>query len=233
MPWEEWPIVANRVNRLWDPENTPHHSIIGLTGSGKSYLAINGILKNMCKRDRVLIIDSKGDDPLVSSTGQGCKEIPRLPWGNPRRREDYDSWWRLDVKGTREQKREQVRKALARVYSDGNWVVFLDELRDISDPKPPNLNLAPWVIEIYRKGRSKRISLIGATQSPRWVPAEFYDQASFAWIGRIADEQRQKRLVEIGGMGKQYFPVIASLQRRQWFLTADNGEHLARTTVKV
>lgn len=233
VPWEDWSTVATRVNQLWDPENTPHHSIIGLTGSGKSFLGINGILKPMCAMDRVLIIDSKGDDKLVSNTGQGVTEIPRFTWGNTRRREPFDSWWRINVSDDRAKAQRQVYKALDRVYSEGNWVVFLDEIRDLTDPKPPNLGLSSWVDRIYRKGRSKHISLVACTQAPRWVPASFYDQASFAWIGRLADEQKQKRLLEIGGMGKQFFPAIAGLQRREWLLAADNGEHLARTTVRI
>src|SRR5690349_24944592 len=75
IPWEEWETVQSRVNKMWDPQNTPHHSIIGLTGSGKSFLAVNGILKPMCTWDRVLIIDSKRDDPLVSKIGRAsCRE---------------------------------------------------------------------------------------------------------------------------------------------------------------
>lgn len=238
VPWEEWPTVQHRVNQLWDPENTPHHSIIGLTGSGKSFLGINGILKPMCVWDRVLIIDSKRDDPLVSTVGRPIKDIPKKTWANTRRREPFDQWFRLEVIDglgpvKRREKQAQVHKALERVYKDGDWVVYIDEIRDLTDPKPPNLGLAPWVDEIYRKGRSKRVSIIAATQAPRWVPASFYDQASFAWIGRLADEQKQKRLLEIGGMGKQYFGDISSLQRRQWLLAADNGEHLARTSVRV
>lgn len=232
VPWTPWETVAQRVNKMWDPENTPHMSIIGLTGSGKSYLAINGILKPMCSMDRVLIIDSKGDDKLVSTTGQGVDELPKHAWYSPKRKaQPFDSWWRLNVHDERRKAQVQVFKALERVYNEGNWVVYLDEIRDLSDPKAPNLGLSSWIDRIYRKGRSKHISLIAATQAPRWVPASFYDQASFAWIGRLADEQKQKRLLEIGGMNKSYFPYVAGLQRREWLLTADNGEHLLRTKV--
>jgi len=89
----DWRSVHQFVNRLWDPENTPHHSIIGLTGSGKSYLAINGLLKPMCKDDRVLIIDCKRNDPLVGSVGKPVTEIPPKTW-NTRKREPMDSWFR-------------------------------------------------------------------------------------------------------------------------------------------
>jgi hypothetical protein len=239
VPWTPWAQVVPRVNKLWDPENTPHHSIIALTGGGKSYLGVNGILKPMCALDRVLIIDSKGDDPLVSSVGRPVKELPRhnLWMGNQRKKEPYDSWWRLEVSqdrvgAGRRKAQEQVFKALERVYREGNWVVYFDEIRDLTDPKPPNLGLNAHVDQIYRLGRSRHVSIIAATQAPRWVPASFYDQASFAWIGRIRDEQKQKRLLEIGGLTKSYLPIISGLERRQWFLSADQGEHTLRTKVE-
>lgn len=232
--WADWSYVRNYVNANWDPENCPHHSIIGLTGSGKSYLAIKGIL-SMCQRDRVLIVDTKGDDKLVSVTGKPITEIPRNPWYLPlgqRRDEPRQFWYRLVVSDDPHKAREQVHAALKRVYDDGNWVVYLDEIYDITASRAPNLNLAPWVERVYKKGRSRHVSMIAATQSPAWVPRVFYDQASFAWIGRIRDRERQKRLLEIGGMDRQDLSVLATLKRRQWLLAADNGEYFARTIVK-
>lgn len=233
VPWVEWRALISKVNMMWDPENSPHHSIVGLTGAGKSYLAINGILRPMCPNDRVLIIDTKHDDPLVSTTGRACSEIPKDTWWQAGRREaDRDKWFRLVVSDDRSKGRAQVYKALARVYSEGDWVVYFDELRDLTDPaRDSGLGLKATVDHIYRKGRSRRISIVASTQSPSWVPRSFYDQASFAWLGRIRDEQRQKRLLEIGGMTKDMLPNIAELERRQWLLSADNGEYFARSKV--
>ncbi|MGH7238512.1 MAG: type IV secretory system conjugative DNA transfer family protein [Candidatus Saccharimonadales bacterium] len=236
-PWMPWANCRRTVDKMWDPLNTPHHSIIGLTGSGKSYLAINGIL-SMAQYDRVLIVDTKQDDPLVSKTGTAIEELPNRTWYQQLHRYESSkkkprgSWWRLVVKDDPIEARMQVHGALKRVYDEGNWIVFLDEIRDITDPKPPNINLGPWVDRLYRKGRSRRISVIAGTQSPAWVPRTFYDQASFAWIGRLRDEQRQKRLLEIGGMSRKALPILSSLERRQWLLAADNGEFFARTKVE-
>lgn len=232
-PWLHWPKVMQYVNRAWDPENAPHHAIIGLTGCGKSYLAVNGILRPMCSMDRVLLIDTKGDDPLVSKQGRAVKllETPPVWKGMLRKERPYMHWQRLVVSDDREEAQHQVRHALQTVYKQGNWVVYIDEIRDVTDAVDPGLGLSPWVNVLYRKGRSRHISVIAGTQSPSWVPRSFYDQASFAWIGRIRDEERQKRLREIGGMTKDALPVIAGLQRRQWLLSADNGEYFARTQV--
>lgn len=231
MPWIEWRDLAPRIDSMWDPENTPHHSVIGLTGAGKSFLVVNGLL-SMCNDDRVLIIDTKGDDPLISRTGKAVKTLPRTTW-KARNRKPREHWYRLQVSDSREEARKQVMVSLQRAYDEGEWVIVFDEIRDITDPRSPGLGLLPWVDRIYRKGRSRHVSIIASTQAPRWVPSSFYDQASFAWIGRLRDEQRQKRLLEIGGLAKSELPVIAQLRRRQWLLAADNGEFFARTMVKV
>lgn len=235
IPTVAWPTVQHYVNHAWDPENAPHHALIGLTGSGKTYLGINGILGTMCKRDRVLLLDTKQDDKLLMTAGRPVEAIPANPWyvgiNRSKRQADRAFWYRLVVSDEYEKGRGQIFEALNRVYKEGDWVVFVDEMFDITSPRRPFFNLSPQIEQILRKGRSRRVSVVGATQSPAWVPRTFYDQASFAWIGRIRDKERQKRLVEIGGLTKEDLSVVSALKRREWLLAADNGEYFAKTTV--
>lgn len=235
--WVPWPSVRHQLNTLWDPENTPHHAIVGLTGSGKSYLTVNGIL-SLCNYSRVLLIDTKGDDDVLNDCGaKPCTELPNKTWyqalaHNPRRK-PREHWYRLVVDEHPAKARLQVYKALRQIYEvdGGDWILVLDEIRDLTDTKPPNLNLGPYIDRIYRKGRNKHLPIVAGTQSPAWVPSNFYTQASFAWIGRIRDEQRQKRLLEIGGLSKDALETIKNLQRRQWLFSGDNGEYFAITQV--
>lgn len=236
VPWEDWHALWPKVNQAWDPENTPHHSIIGLTGSGKSYLGINGILKPMCPMDRVVILDVKRDDKLVSTTGRAVRELPRNTWYTKMGRrgdEPFDNWWRIVVHEDTAKAKEQVYNVLRRVFQEGNYVLFVDELHYVTSREQGFLGLGAPMEKIYRYGRNKHVSVVAATQSPRWITGSFYDQASFAWIGHIRDELRQKRLLEIGGMSKKELPYISTLQRREWLLSADGGQFFARTTVKI
>jgi hypothetical protein len=222
---------------MWDPENNPHHSIIAGTGGGKSFLAINGILKPMCAMDRVLIVDCKRNDKLVASVGKPVFEIPPKTWPT-RKREPMDAWFRLTVHDQfrnegRGKAKLQVFNALERVYNEGDWVVYLDEIQDLGGIRQPNLGLGMHIDEVYRKGRSRNVSVIASTQAPRYVPGSFYDQASWAWIGRLADEDRRKRMREIGGLPKEAMPEVSSIQKRHFLLCANDGEEFYRTTVKV
>lgn len=231
-PWTGWQAVRSRVDQLWDPENSPHHALIGLTGSGKSYLATRGILE-LCKFDRVLVIDTKGDDDAVR-IGQKVDRLPKHTWYSAlgRKRDGpREKWYRIVAPDDRKAGHDIVGDALTTAYNDGDWVIYIDELWEVTGKGSEGLGLEDVMSKIWRKGRSRRVSVVAATQSPVMVPRLFYDQASFAWIGHIRDEDRQKRLLEIGGMSKKELPVIASLKKREWLLSANEGEFFARTMV--
>lgn len=232
-PWTPWRTVRSTIDKLWDPQNSPHHAIIGLTGSGKSYLATRGILET-CQQDRVLIIDTKGDDESVR-IGRVVKKLPKHTWYSALgRRQDgpKEKWYRIVVPDNRQAGHDIVGEALSNAYDEGDWVVYIDELWEVTGRGTEGLGLEGIMSKLWRKGRSQHLSVVAATQTPVAVPRLFYDQASFAWIGHIRDEERQKRLLEIGGMSKKELPIISSLKKRQWLLSANEGEYFARTVVQ-
>lgn len=231
-PWTPWHSVRQQIDHMWDPENAAHHAIIGLTRSGKSYLAVHGIL-DLCKYDRVLIVDTKGDDH-TTQVGKPVQRLPKNAWyQNIGKREDqpYQEWFRLVAPDNRAKATDLIGEALNRVYDEGEWVVYIDELWEVTGHGSEGLGLDGIMSKLWRKGGYRHVSVVAATQSPVAVPRLFYDQAAFAWIGRIRDEDRQRRLLEIGGLTKADLPVLATLKRREWLLAADNGEYFARTTV--
>lgn len=235
-PWTSWSTVESAVNKAWDPENEPHHLVVGATGSGKSYLVANGILKPMCSKDRVLIIDTKGDDKTISQIGKPIHDLPRRTWytGMQSRKKPMSEWYRLITDDDNDKARYQVAKALTHCIDEGNWVIYLDEAAEVCEPtKPVGLGLGGIVSHGMRKGRSRHVSFINATQAPVWVPRWLVDQSSFVWIGRIRDEERHKRLIQVGGMPKKDLPFLASLQKREWMLAADPIDLFYRTKVEL
>lgn len=233
-PWTPWPRVQNYVNSLWDPEQIPHHSIVAQTRGGKTFLATEGILKPMCKYDRVLIVDTKGDDPSLQ-VGQPVKRIPKNTWytGMGRRRDKpYEKWYRVIAPKNRQSAHDMIGEVLDNCYDEGEWVIYIDELWEVTGKfHEDGLDLGGIMSRLWRKGGYRHVSVVSGTQTPVAVPRLFYDQAGFAWIGAIRDEDRQKRLLEIGGISKKDLPVLSTLKRRQWLLCADGGEYFARTIV--
>lgn len=218
IPEVPWATIQSRLASKWVIVDAPHHSIMGQTRSGKSYLTRHGILK-VCEWDRVLFIDGKGDDPTISGLG---RVVSRFPSKLSRSRqqlfrddERQGNWFRLVTSMDWNVARDQVGEALTRVMQEGNWVVVIDELRYITDTRAPGLNLAPQWEAIVLRGGSKGVGLVNLTQEPRWVRGSFYTQGSFYWFSRVEDEAAQKRISEIGS-SRALLEKLASIPRRSW-----------------
>src|SRR5215469_5289266 len=233
IPTRSWDEVQKRVSLLWQPEYAPHHSILGQNGAGKSYLIVNGLLP-LCKLDSVLLLDCKGDDPVLNGTK--ARPVTSIPakWKRALSNNDeYDNWFRLRVSDETEKARDQVGRALDTVYDEGGWTVVLDETRAISDPRSPGLGLQPLLDRLWLRGRSRKICVIASTQAPRWVPTSFYDQCQFAWCSRIRDDRAHERIMEIGSMTRAHIPHIASIRKRRWLYMDDEEDEtwLAETGI--
>lgn len=231
MPWE---AVRSRVHEYWEAREAPHHTVMGQTRSGKSFLVRHGILP-LCKLDKVLIIDAKGNDKTLEGLGRPVTAIPR--WQRTVRqmiREERpgDNWFRLIVQRGQSAGHDQVGEAIEQVYQEGDWIVVVDELRHLVDREYPGLNLKPQWEELMLRGGSRGISLINLSQEPKWLPSSYYTQASFYWISRIEDEAVQKRVTEIGS-SRALLPHLQTVPKRRW-LYMDNLEDdrfFARTMV--
>lgn len=220
-----WREVIRRVDALWKPELAPHHSILGQNGSGKTHLIVHGLLP-LCLDDKVCILDSKGDDPVLRASG--AKSVRTLP-SNLKRvtfddNQPKSAWYRLVISDDIGRAQDQVGATLERIYREGNWVVIIDETRAISDPRSPGLGLQPQLDRLWLRGRSRGISVIAATQAPRWVPSSFYDQCQFVWCSRIRDERAHQRIMEIGSMTRAHIPHIARVRKRRWLYMDDEEE---------
>src|SRR6516165_11641041 len=80
IPHKPWNEVKFDIYKRWRPKDSPHHSIISLSGGGKSYLATRGLLPMRGWR-RNLIIDVKGDDETLKDVGKRVRELPKNdPW---------------------------------------------------------------------------------------------------------------------------------------------------------
>lgn len=230
IPRRSWNEVQYDVYDRWKPKDSPHHSIISLSGGGKSFLATRGLLPMRGWR-RTLIIDNKGDDETLRDVGRSIRQVPRKDPYFRKRQQPDSLWYRLMVSDDWGKAREQVKDALAQCYSQGNWTIFVDECRNLTDPRVPSLNLRSYVEQIWLRGRSRGVEMVSMTQAPRWVPSSFYDQPSFVWIGRINDERAHQRLREIGGLRREHLPIIQKLQRREFLVVGDGGDYTAITKV--
>ena len=225
IPDVPWPVIRSRLQRHWVIRDAPHHSVMGQTRSGKSYLMRYGIL-DVCRYERVIIIDCKGDDATLSGLGKVVTRFPSKGLRSIKQlREDddpYGNWYRLVISLDWAVARDQVGEALTRVMQEGDWIVVIDELRVITDTREPGLNLAPQWEAIILRGGGKGVGAVNLTQEPRWVRGSFYTQGSFYWFSRVEDEAAQKRIGEIGS-SRSLMEKLITIPRRRW-IYMDNLE---------
>ncbi len=174
------------------------------------------------------VIDVKGDDPTWAGFGKPVKAIPRFHWNN-KEPEHY----RLIVPEAVDEGKMVVTTALDRMYREGNWVIVVDELRALTDPRPPNLGLQPLLDRVWLRGRSRELTLVAGTQAPRWVPSSFYDQPTHVFISRIRDTDVQKRAREIGGFDRSMDHVLNALPKQDWLYVGDSGDVVMHSKVEV
>ncbi len=226
IPRVSWPVIRSRLQRMWFVRDAPHHSLIGQTRSGKSYLARHGILPT-CAYDRVLFIDCKGDDPTINGLGTPVHRFPRRTKRMTRQMlqdetKARQNWFRLITHPDFTVAREQVGEALQSAFREGNWIIVADELRYLADAKEPGLGLKGLYEQIILRGGSRGVGMVSLTQEPRWVPGSFYTQSSFYWFSRIEDEAALKRVSEVGS-SRALLPLLTTIPRHHW-IYMDNLE---------
>lgn len=116
--------------------------------------------------------------------------------------------------------------------SEGTWVVNFDEARVMADL----LKMKAHLIKLWVMGRSQGVTVVAGTQAPRFVPSEFYDQATWLAIGRFRDERIIKRLTEIAGsIGdgvdlKTILPSLVKTKTRREFLIIGPDDYVTITS---
>lgn len=75
--------------------------------------------------------------------------------------------------------------------------MYADETRLLTGAE--YLGLGAHLDAVWISGRSRGITLLAASQAPRFLPSSFYEQPTYHAIGRVRDRRAIRRLGEIGG----------------------------------
>jgi hypothetical protein len=211
----------------WDWRQGEHVTIAAPTGWGKTHL---GLALLPYRKYVVVFANKPKDDTMQALTKQGFKVVtewkpvpevhPRvILWPPVKRLNGY-----LGQKVT-------FQEALTRIYEQGSWCVYFDELDYICNV----LKLSPLVELLWRQGRSLGVSVVGGTQRPAFIPLLAYDQASHLFIGRDNDEVNARRYASIAGGGKarvrQVMAVIQSLPKHHFLYISSRTENMVITKV--
>lgn len=170
---------------VFEWEQGQHITLVGRTKSGKTSL----VRRLLPIRDYTVVLATKRKDSSLYDPLR--REGFRL-------QEDLDLDWKKTPKiifrprmrtpnraGLEEQK-EGFEQALIEIFNVGNWCVYADEVRYLTD----NLKLAGVFDVLWLQGRSLGISLVVSTQRPVSIPLLAFDQADhiFCWRQTLKDD---------------------------------------------
>lgn len=240
MPRVTWLDHAAYLDEYWQPGQ--HVGVISPTGKGKTTLVVEGLMP-FWREANVVLIDLKGDDPSLNKFGFTVKALPgRLErWSQEARHRKRPPWYRLLVPGilsgvSHLKQRSLIIQALSAAHQESRkmakkglagWVVVADETMALVD-----LRLDPYLRDLWQRGRSRRMTFIALTQEPRWVPRSFYSQPTHLYIGKILDEDDQKRLGEIAGDSKLIRQVVKGLGKHEFLYIGQGGDIMQIVNVR-
>jgi hypothetical protein len=188
-----WAQHVAWLDAHWQPGE--HCSIIAATGDGKSHL-IRCILEAVWKDARVVVIDPTEDDRNFGHPA--FRTVTKHPTKLQMTVHNKPLWYRT-VPASGRAGREPVQSVMSGARKDREWVIVVDEVRKVTDARDPCYGLAAEYEENMLRARKRDVTMISATQAPRWVPSCFYDQPKYLYLGRIRDRRARIRLEEISG----------------------------------
>ena len=170
-----------------------HVCVIGPTKSGKTSL-VTELIK---PRSHVVALGvKKRDDVFAELQKQGWKRIQS--WG------DRGSHRRLllwpDSKTMHDAmkvRRATFHEMFENVWAVGGRTIWIDELRNVSDPK--FLGLGSDVILQMVEGRTNHVTIVSSTQRPAWVPPEVYGQCKHLILFKTNDFRDLMRVGSLNG----------------------------------
>lgn len=194
--WSDFVTRITMGNDAW--LQGEHVSIIGPTGCGKTTLAYFLIPY----RKYSIVLATKPKSPSLTRFGRdnGFKVLKEWKELNVNRVPKRIIWPAQNgvesigyVKGV-------CYQTFDRVFNQGGWCLYLDELRWITQNYPKGLGLEAWVQLILLQGRELGISLMVGSQRPAWIPLEVYDQATHLFFFNERDDRNLARISGISSM---------------------------------
>jgi len=197
--YKEWGNFIPYFKKAW--KQGEHVSVIGATGSGKSYLSLQ-LIKT---RSYYLLLLTKGNDRTLD-TFINQNELEVIRQWPPSGFSDKVALWpvfkgvdsfnvqstvmRNAINGYR-----KGTKKIDGIYVEGGWSVLIDEVMYFQD----QLHLQNELMMLWTQGRSNNISLLASTQRPRDVPQLMLNQWSHLFVFQTSDKYEVDRLAAIGG----------------------------------
>jgi len=204
-----WARFIAGFRRTWEPGQ--HVTVLGKTGSGKSWLE-RWLLEECRPTGRVILIDVKASDEVLRLGFRTVSGMPSWTQKQLQRMRGGREWLRIVPPTSRTAARRLVGGYMNLAWHKGSTTVVFDEMNAIAG-RPPNLGLGEAMATLWRMGRSKHVSVLGGTQSPVWIPRPSLEQIDHLFVGRIADSRRLPLLRDVvGDRGDELMDLVRGIK---------------------
>lgn len=209
------------LSDAWDYVSGDHVTIIGPTGSGKTYLGYQLLDAAVSPELPGIVLVMKPRDATVTKWSKTAEfRIVRnwppalSPW-KPKKPRGWVLWPKHSFDPDRDNAMMYTifRRAILDSYKKGKRIVFGDEVYSLA----VELNLQTELVTVWSKGRSMECGLWTATQKPTHIPLWAYSQAEHLFLHNDPDERARKRFSEIGGVDPKLVErTVLSLAKHEW-----------------
>lgn len=212
----------------FDWKQGEHTAVIGPTGSGKTVLS----MALLPRRTYVAAFATKPRDKTMNALKASDKFVQIKEWRSmpPRLYPKRILWPPAKSLYSVGQQRKEFRRAMEKIYLEGGWCVYIDELWFFIHHLKMEFEVRTYLLQ----ARSMGISLMAATQRPAYVPLEIYDQSTHLFFYKDSDERNLKRISGIAWLSaKSVQHLVANLDRHQFlYINTRTGEML-RSKVEI
>lgn len=183
---------SRRIGTLFPVEPGQRATIVGSTGSGKSFFAIR--LLHAQRGTRRLVIDTKGSSSLelpgVRVIGPDIKELDQM---GEKRFQDTIFVFRPDPFASEVELEKLVDDIGKFVYFNGNMTLYADELMHYSTARSYPASLKA----LATRGRERLAGLWGGSQRPIDIPPFLLSEASHFFIFQLRLNRDRQRISEV------------------------------------
>lgn len=199
-----------------------HLAILGPTGSGKSFF-MTEILKQRAslRGSHVCILATKPADGTLAKLGWPI--INKWP---PKYDQSQVIYWPKagNLNESIDKQRESVLHMMNSLWHENsNIILAFDEIAYIEE----DLKLKQQITRYWREARALGITIVAATQRPRFVSRYMWSESSWTVAFRPKDEEDAEQVATVLGNRKYFKPILMSELEKNEFLIINRDEREA------